>query len=96
MTTITYKVLPAPARARKIKGGGTAEDRFADTLSEVLNTQAQDGWEFLRAETLPSEERAGLTGTRNVFRTMLVFRRAIDISEDQATREALRLLEDRS
>lgn len=96
MAVFDYKVLPAPARARKVKGAATPEDRFAATLSEVLNAQSQDGWEFVRAETLPSEERTGLTGTRSVFRTMLVFRRPADIEESQATREALRLLEDRS
>jgi hypothetical protein len=35
-----------------------------------------DGWEFQRAETLPSQERSGLTSTVTTYRNVLVFRRA--------------------
>lgn len=94
MSQFEYKVIPAPAKSRKTKGANTAEARFAATLNESLNEQGADGWEFLRSETLPVEERQGLTGTKTVFRTMLVFRRVVDITEGEATREALRFLED--
>ena len=43
-----------------------------------MNAMATDGWEFQRAETLPSEERSGLTGTKTVYHNMLVFRRQRD------------------
>lgn len=33
------------------------------------------GWEYQRAETLPSIERSGLTGTTTEWRNVLVFRR---------------------
>ena len=73
-----YRVIPAPVKGTKAKGAKTAPDRFALTLQEAMNAMANDGWEFLRAETLPSEERAGLTGTKTVYHNMLVFRRKRD------------------
>ena len=42
-----------------------------------MNDLDRDGWEYLRAETLPCEERAGFTKTRIVEQTMLVFRRPL-------------------
>ncbi|MCA8883072.1 MAG: hypothetical protein KDA50_04900 [Rhodobacteraceae bacterium] len=95
MVQFEYKVIPAPAKSQKAKGAGAAEDRFAATLADALNGPGRAGWEFLRSETLPVEERQGLTGTRTVFRSVLVFRRAVEIAEDDATRAALRFLEDR-
>ena len=71
-----YRVIPAPVKGTKAKGAKTAEDRFALTLQETMNAMADDGWEFQRAETLPSEERTGLTGRKTVYHNMLVFRRA--------------------
>ena len=70
-----YRVIPAPTKGTKAKGVKTAEDRFALTLQEAMNSMAADGWEFQRAETLPSEERSGLTGRKTVYHNMLVFRR---------------------
>lgn len=70
-----YRVIPAPTKGTKAKGAKTVEERFALTLQEAMNSMAQDGWEFQRAETLPSEERAGLTGRKTVYHNMLVFRR---------------------
>jgi hypothetical protein len=70
-----YRVIPAPTKGTKAKGAKTAEDRFALTLQEAMNTMATDGWEFQRAETLPSEERTGLTGRKTVYHNVLVFRR---------------------
>lgn len=78
MNSYEYKVLPAPARGDKVRGVKTTEDRFAQTLGALLNAQARDGWEFLRAETLPAEERAGLTRTKTVYLNLLVFRRPIE------------------
>lgn len=70
-----YRVIPAPVKGTKAKGAKTVEERFALTLQEAMNSMAADGWEFQRAETLPSEERAGLTGRKTVYHNMLVFRR---------------------
>lgn len=70
-----YKVVPAPTRGLKAKGVKTAEDRFAHALATEMNTLAADGWEYLRADTLPSEQREGLMGKTTVYQNMLVFRR---------------------
>ncbi|WP_168201281.1 DUF4177 domain-containing protein [Qingshengfaniella alkalisoli] len=93
MTQYEYKVLPAPARSDKIKGVKSAPDRFAATLSAALNEQAGNGWEFIRAETLPHEERQGLTGTKSTFQTVLVFRRPTEAELPQVEQAGLRLLE---
>ena len=41
-----------------------------------MNEMAAEGWEYLRAETLPSVERSGLTATTTQWRNVLVFRRS--------------------
>ena len=77
MTLYEYKVIPAPVRGEKVRGAKTSADRFAVALSGVMNSLARDGWEYLRAETLPCEERVGFTGKTTVFQNMLIFRRLI-------------------
>lgn len=94
-----YRVVPAPTKGQKAKGAKTQEQRFAAALTALLNQEAQEGWEFLRAETLPSTERQGLTGSKTVFQNLLVFRRQAEPGDETlgaTTRDALKLLEDRS
>lgn len=86
-----YRVVPAPKKGIKAKGIRSNEERFAFAMSEMLNDMATEGWEYQRAETLPAEERSGLTGKTTVFKNMLVFRRAVveepqiaDVEEVQA------------
>jgi len=81
--TFEYKVVPAPIRGKKAKGLKTPADRFANALGAVINEMATEGWEYLRADTLPAEERHGLTGRSTVFQNMLIFRRAA--GEERAT-----------
>ncbi|MFP4328614.1 MAG: DUF4177 domain-containing protein [Paracoccaceae bacterium] len=76
-----YKVIPAPARGVKARGVKTPEARFALAVETLMNEMAGEGWEFLRSETLPSQERAGLTSTATQWRTMLVFRRPRESSD---------------
>ncbi|MFQ1699798.1 DUF4177 domain-containing protein [Loktanella agnita] len=71
-----YKVVPAPVRGLKGKGVRSTEDRFANALETAMNELAADGWEYIRADTLPCEQREGLVGKTTVFQNMLVFRRA--------------------
>ena len=85
--TFEYKVVPAPTRGRKAKGAKTAADRFANALEATMNELAEDGWEYLRADTLPSEERQGFTGRTTVFQNLLVFRRAIAAATASETAE---------
>lgn len=75
MPEFEYKVVPAPTKGEKAKGVKTPQARFAHALETMMNTMAADGWEYLRADMLPSEERQGLTGSTTNWRNMLVFRR---------------------
>lgn len=80
-----YKVVAAPTQGRKAKGVKTTPERFALALGDVLNEHAADGWVYVRAETLPCDERRGLTGTQTTFQNMLIFRRAQPILLTQTT-----------
>ena len=77
MTQFEYKVVPAPLRGEKVKGAKTTEARFAHALMGVMNELGAEGWEYIRADTLPCEERVGLTGRTTRFQNMLVFRRTL-------------------
>lgn len=83
-----YQVIPAPRKGKKARGIKGTEARFAHTLQEVLNDAAADGWEYVRADTLPSEERSGLTGRSTTYQNMLVFRRPVDVAESEEIAEA--------
>ncbi|WP_417743499.1 hypothetical protein [Salipiger sp.] len=85
MTQYQYKVVPAPAKGEKAPGVKAAEDRFARAIERLMNEMAADGWEFQRAELLPSEERSGLTSSQTVWRNLLVFRRPAAVSTIEAT-----------
>lgn len=95
--TFEYKVVPAPIRGKKAKGLKTPADRFANALGEMINEMAADGWEYLRADTLPAEERHGFTGRSTVFQNMLIFRRAAKaepVTEPENVVEAPAKIED--
>lgn len=77
MTRYEYKVIPAPQKGEKARGARSTADRFALALAGAMNRLGQDGWEYLRADTLPCEERVGLTGKATHFQHMLVFRRGL-------------------
>jgi hypothetical protein len=75
MSQYEYRVIAAPARGVKAKGIKSAEARFSHALEQMMNAMASEGWEYQRAETLPSTERSGLTSTTTTWRNVLVFRR---------------------
>jgi len=78
MQRFEFKVVPAPRRGEKARGIKTTEDRFAYTLTQVLNEMGRDGWDYVRADALPCDERVGLTGSKTSFQNMLVFRRIVE------------------
>ena len=78
MQRYEFKVIPAPRRGEKLRGLKTTEERFALALTNVMNELGRDGWDYVRADTLPVDERAGFTGTKTSFHNMLVFRRVLD------------------
>jgi len=75
MPNYEYKVVPAPRKGLRAKGIRGAENKFANALQDAMNTQAAEGWEYFRTDTLPCDERQGLTGRSTTFQNMLVFRR---------------------
>lgn len=84
MQQFEYRVVPAPRRGEKVRGAKTTAERFAAALMSVMNDLGRDGWEYLRADTLPCEERVGLTGKSSSFQHMLVFRRPLAVAEGPA------------
>lgn len=77
MQRFEYRVIPAPRKGEKARGAKTTGDRFALALTHLMNEMGAEGWEYLRADTLPCEERVGLTGKTTTFQNMLVFRRPL-------------------
>ena len=73
-----YKVVPSPRKGEKAREAKTVPERFAVALSALMNRLGQEGWEYLRADALPCDERVGLTGSKTTFQSMLVFRRMLD------------------
>ncbi len=70
-----YKVVPAPRKGQRARGIKGSEARFAHALQSLMNDLATEGWEYLRADTLPSEERQGLRGRSMTYQNLLIFRR---------------------
>ncbi|MFN3824147.1 MAG: DUF4177 domain-containing protein [Pseudorhodobacter sp.] len=77
MRRYEYRVVPAPTKGEKAKAAKTTSDRFAVAMMNVMNSLGAEGWDYVRADTLPCEERVGFTGTKTVFQNMLVFRREL-------------------
>lgn len=77
MPKFEYQVVPAPRKGKSVRKIRGNDAKFANTISELMNEMAADGWEYQRAETLPCEERQGLTGKTVKYHSMLVFRREI-------------------
>jgi len=89
MTRYEYKVCPAPSKGRKASGVKGPEARFAHSLELLMNDMGTEGWEYQRSDILPSEERQGLASTHTVYRSVLVFRRAINDTPPETQSETL-------
>ncbi|MCW1933541.1 DUF4177 domain-containing protein [Pararhodobacter zhoushanensis] len=81
---LEYKVVPAPVRAVKSKGLKTTADRFANTLAERINAEAAGGWQFLRTESLPCEERSRFGAARVSQQVVMVFARELGAARPDA------------
>ncbi len=75
MSRYEYKVVPAPTKGLKAPGIKTPEARFSHAIEALMNSMAEEDWDYVRAETLPSTERSGLTSSITEWRNVLVFRR---------------------
>jgi hypothetical protein len=89
MPRYEYKVVPAPQKGLKAKGVRSAEARFSNALETLMNEMAEDGWDYQRAETLPSIERSGLASTTTEWRNVLVFRRLRETAAEAFAPELL-------
>lgn len=89
MSTYQYRVVPAPTKGLKAKGIKGPEARFSNAIEDLMNKLGGEGWEYQRAETLPSVERSGLTGSTTEWRNVLVFRKPRDIDASPFTPEVL-------
>jgi hypothetical protein len=92
MQRFEFMVVPAPKRGEKARGVKSTEDRFALALTNMMNALGAEGWDYVRADALPCEERVGLTGTKTTFQNMLVFRRALPNEERAEDRTTARFL----
>lgn len=73
MSGYEFRIVPAPR-----KGLGRAlfaKDPSAMNLAEAVNTLADEGWTFLRSDTLPFPARTRLFFGWTTPRPVLVFRR---------------------
>ena len=77
MAQFEYSVIPSPRKGKSAKGVRGTEAKFANALSTLMNDMGQNGWEYVRADTLPCEERQGLTGKTVKYHSILVFRRPV-------------------
>jgi hypothetical protein len=80
MQAYEYKVIPAPDRGIRVRGARSGAERFAAAVADRMNAMARDGWEYVRADLLPCEERTGLTlKSTTVYHNLLVFRRVVTV-----------------
>lgn len=94
MQRFEFKVIPAPKRGEKARGVKTTEDRFALALTTLMNQLGAEGWDYVRADSLPCEERTGFTSTKTTFQNVLVFRRMIASQSVEGPGSARLLLQD--
>lgn len=94
MSMYEYSVVPSPRKGKSGRGVKGKEAKFANAVSAVMNEMGAAGWEYLRADTLPFEERQGLTSKTVKYHSMLVFRRLKTeiVSETSSATETLATL----
>ncbi|MCY1128553.1 DUF4177 domain-containing protein [Frigidibacter sp. RF13] len=80
-----YKVVPAPAEGERARGAKTTEARMAVALASTINAEAREGWEYVRSDMLQTTERTGLSKRRQVYVSLLVFRRPVEAAATEAT-----------
>lgn len=74
-----YKAIGAPEKGKRKRGARSASDKVAAAFEEILGKEAVDGWEYLRTDLLPVNERAGMfSRAQEMHRAVMVFRRALE------------------
>ncbi len=90
MSNYEYRVVAAPRKGKSGKGVKGGPAKFANAITSLMNDMSAEGWDYLRADTLPCEERQGLTSKTVKYHSMLVFRRPAP-TQDAAEEEPLAL-----
>lgn len=71
-----YRCLPAPRRVKRARGQRSPADALVAAMEAAIAEQAEAGWEYVRADLVPMESKAGLFGGWKESRQgVLVFRR---------------------
>jgi len=71
-----YKCVGAPERAKRVRGARTRTERVASAMEELINDEAVGGWEYLRTDLVPIEEKPNFfSRPQEVHRAVLIFRR---------------------
>ena len=74
--TYEYKCVAAPERAKRRRGARGRTERVAAALEDVIRENAVDGWEYMRTDLVPIEEKSTwFSRAHEVHRAVLVFRR---------------------
>lgn len=95
MEHFEYKVVPAPRRGIRTKGAKGTAGKFAGAMESILNELGATGWEYIRAESLPVDERQGLSMRKTEsYQNVLIFRRLVQNGKAEAPVTAL--LEDQT
>lgn len=85
MSYYEYRVVPAPKSLPKVKGQKSPEGRYCHAMSEALNAEGRDGWEFQRSETIETAVKRGfLSKARPETISVLVFRRWVEIDANSS------------
>jgi hypothetical protein len=77
---VEYKCVGAPERPKKKRGAKSRSDRVAAVMQEVIDAEAVDGWEYLRTDLVPVEEKTGwFSRAHEVHRAVLIFKRGDNV-----------------
>lgn len=77
-STYEYKTVALPQTVQaKRKRGMSEADLVAETLGELIHTEAVDGWEYMRSDILAAGSRGGMFSKESKVTqyTVLIFRR---------------------
>ena len=76
--TYEYKCVGAPEKGKRKRGAKTRSDRVANAMEITIQAEAVDGWEYLRTDLIPIEEKGGIfKRAQEVHRAVMVFRRPL-------------------
>ncbi|HET7408829.1 MAG TPA: hypothetical protein VFJ13_01385 [Paracoccaceae bacterium] len=74
-----YKCVGAPERPKRQRGVRGRSERVALAMQEIIAAEVVDGWEYMRTDLVPVEEKNGFfSRTHEVHRAVLIFRREME------------------